>query len=392
MENEAILNMNNLIKIDEENINKYFQEYKKIKKKHKKDSCLSRDDTKKLVLMLNYNKEFYKGEIYDLDLSYLDLSGSNLESMKFINCNFKFSNLKNSYLDAIEFYDCNLDNASFNSSFMECSYFDNCSLKKSAFEKVHLLASVFNDCDLTKSNFSGSNLIEMEGYNLNVTDLIVDDNTAINNGTFENVEWSKTNVSRLNISLDQVKYFFDCIKGIKEIQHFEFDYQKPNFNKIQDNIFKELVNYKSDINETPNHSDVPSNSVFISFASEQKNSIVMPLHKLLKSNYNVWFDEDLDNNSKLKEQIDSEISKCKIAIVILTKEYLVRGWTRYELVKILDRLKKHNCKVVIYSKSIALINLLNKSYLNELDNSQSENIIKVRSINKLESALQYLIP
>ena len=72
--------------------------------------------------------------------------------------------------------------------------------------------------------------------------------------------------------------------------------------------------------------------VFISHASEDKDDFVRPFAEHLKSlGVNVWYDElSLQWGRSLREQIDSGLSNSKYGIVVISKEFIKKDWTKYE--------------------------------------------------------------
>lgn len=73
--------------------------------------------------------------------------------------------------------------------------------------------------------------------------------------------------------------------------------------------------------------------VFISHASEDKDDVVRPLAAALKGHgLEVWYDEyELKIGDSLRRKIDSGLAKSKFGIVVLSKSFLSKGWTNYEL-------------------------------------------------------------
>lgn len=74
-------------------------------------------------------------------------------------------------------------------------------------------------------------------------------------------------------------------------------------------------------------------NVFISHASEEKDEVVRPLAQALKSEgLSVWFDEfELKIGDSLRRKIDKGLANSKFGIVVLSKEFIRKGWTNYEL-------------------------------------------------------------
>lgn len=90
-----------------------------------------------------------------------------------------------------------------------------------------------------------------------------------------------------------------------------------------------------DIDNTPNspYSSDRKYDVFISHASEDKEEIVRPLAHELKSNgLAVWYDEfELQIGDSLRQKIDRGLANSRFGIVVLSKKFISKGWTNYEL-------------------------------------------------------------
>jgi hypothetical protein len=73
--------------------------------------------------------------------------------------------------------------------------------------------------------------------------------------------------------------------------------------------------------------------LFISHASEDKDSIARPLYQALKNcGFSVWFDEaELRMGDSLRERIDDALAKCRYGIVILSPSFLKKSWAKREL-------------------------------------------------------------
>lgn len=79
--------------------------------------------------------------------------------------------------------------------------------------------------------------------------------------------------------------------------------------------------------------------VFISHASEDKDAIVRPLAKaLLNENLRVWFDEfELRIGDSLRRKIDMGLANSRVGLVVLSRAFIGKGWTNYELDGIVTR-------------------------------------------------------
>lgn len=113
--------------------------------------------------------------------------------------------------------------------------------------------------------------------------------------------------------------------------------------------------------------DFREHDVFISHASEDKNEIVRPLAIALRNaGLSVWYDEfELKIGDSLRQKIDKGLAKSKFGIVVLSRSFIKKGWTNYELDGIITRVVSgeqvllpiwHNItkqEVVDFSPSIA---------------------------------------
>ncbi|MEO6286662.1 MAG: DUF1883 domain-containing protein [Dyadobacter sp.] len=93
--------------------------------------------------------------------------------------------------------------------------------------------------------------------------------------------------------------------------------------------------------DTPNGPDAFSKSydVFISHASEDKNDVVRPLaNALVEEGLSVWYDEfELRIGDSLRRKIDKGLANSRFGIVVLSKDFISKGWTNYELDGIITR-------------------------------------------------------
>lgn len=79
--------------------------------------------------------------------------------------------------------------------------------------------------------------------------------------------------------------------------------------------------------------------VFISHASEDKESVVRPLAiALMNRGLKVWYDEfELKIGDSLRRKIDRGLAKSNFGIVVLSKDFIKKGWTNYELDGIISK-------------------------------------------------------
>ena len=107
--------------------------------------------------------------------------------------------------------------------------------------------------------------------------------------------------------------------------------------------------------------------VFISHASEDKAEVVRPLALALQSKgLRVWYDEfELKIGDSLRRKIDKGLANSRFGIVVLSRDFIRKGWTNYELDGIITKSVSgkqivlpiwHNItkqEVIDYSPSIA---------------------------------------
>ncbi|MDY0388824.1 MAG: DUF1883 domain-containing protein [Methanolobus sp.] len=73
--------------------------------------------------------------------------------------------------------------------------------------------------------------------------------------------------------------------------------------------------------------------VFISHASEDKDEVVRPLALALKDKgVRVWYDEfELKIGDSLRRKIDKGLANSRFGIVIISRDFIKKGWPNYEL-------------------------------------------------------------
>lgn len=100
-----------------------------------------------------------------------------------------------------------------------------------------------------------------------------------------------------------------------------------------------LVQGRDESPFNPQDHDQREHDVFISHASEDKEEIVRPLAVALRSaGLSVWYDEfELKIGDSLRQKIDKGLAKSKFGIVVLSKNFIKKGWTNYELDGIITR-------------------------------------------------------
>lgn len=88
--------------------------------------------------------------------------------------------------------------------------------------------------------------------------------------------------------------------------------------------------------------------VFISHASEDKDSLVRPLaQELTDMGFNVWYDEStLKVGDSLRQKIDQGLSSSRYGVVVLSGAFFAKNWPQYELNGLVAR-EMHGGKVIL---------------------------------------------
>ena len=73
--------------------------------------------------------------------------------------------------------------------------------------------------------------------------------------------------------------------------------------------------------------------VFISHASDDKEEVARPLAEALRKNgLSVWYDEfELKIGDSLRRKIDKGIANSNFGIIVISRDFISKGWTNYEL-------------------------------------------------------------
>ncbi len=89
--------------------------------------------------------------------------------------------------------------------------------------------------------------------------------------------------------------------------------------------------------------------VFISYASEDKDSAARPLYEgLLEHGLDVWFDEtELTLGDSLLRKIDDGLARCRFGVVILSEAFFQKTWPERELAGLVARETSSGNKAVL---------------------------------------------
>ncbi len=100
--------------------------------------------------------------------------------------------------------------------------------------------------------------------------------------------------------------------------------------------------------QAPSPSQPESWDVFVSHASEDKDSFVRPLvAELAKAGLRVWFDEqELRVGDSLRRSIDRGLAKSRYGIVVISRSFLAKHWPQRELDGLVAR-EEDGSKVIL---------------------------------------------
>ena len=89
----------------------------------------------------------------------------------------------------------------------------------------------------------------------------------------------------------------------------------------------------TELNEQTSYSSQKEYDFFISHATEDKESFVRPFAEKLESlGLRIWYDEfELKIGDSLRQKIDKGLANSRFGIVVLSKNFIRKGWTNYEL-------------------------------------------------------------
>lgn len=160
------------------------------------------------------------------------------------------------------------------------------------------------------------------------------------------------NISKINSQIRKVKTASsqlerETTRSIRELKNLERkarSYQR----KLQSSSIQALKTMPSlylgnDIYEEDaffqNDAYEKEYDVFISHASEDKETVAHPLADALKSNgLSVWYDEfELKIGDSLRRKIDKGIANSNFGIIVISRDFINKGWTNYELDGLITR-------------------------------------------------------
>lgn len=135
-----------------------------------------------------------------------------------------------------------------------------------------------------------------------------------------------------------------AIRDLKSIERKAKSYQS----KLRSSSIPSLTTVPSLYLGTSNDSDIDAflyddyekeYDVFISHASEDKDEVARPLAEALRNNgLSVWYDEfELRIGDSLRRKIDKGIANSNFGVIVISRDFISKGWTNYELDGLITR-------------------------------------------------------
>jgi len=164
--------------------------------------------------------------------------------------------------------------------------------------------------------------------------------------------FKKPNISKYNSAVRKLKSTANqverdanrAIHDLKSIERKAKSYQS----KLRSSSIPSLTTVPSLYLGTSNDSDIDAflyddyekeYDVFISHASEDKDEVARPLAEALRNNgLSVWYDEfELRIGDSLRRKIDKGIANSNFGVIVISRDFISKGWTNYELDGLITR-------------------------------------------------------
>jgi len=177
----------------------------------------------------------------------------------------------------------------------------------------------------------------------------VNNKTSFKDTSLHEVEWYDVDISGLSIGEDDVNYFWEVVSCTRNTLIYDAKFAQITDKNKQNILYRELKKSSAQYLKN-NELNAIAYDIFISYASEEKDIYALPLYRLLhqENRHSVWLDAgQLTESAKLRLSIESVLSRCNLVIIILSDNYLYKGWTRYELYRTIEECRKRKLQVII---------------------------------------------
>ena len=164
--------------------------------------------------------------------------------------------------------------------------------------------------------------------------------------------FKKPNISKYNSAVRKLKstanqFERDANRAIRDLKSIERK-AKSYQSKLRSSSIPSLTTVPSLYLGTSNDSDIDAflyddyekeYDVFISHASEDKDEVARPLAEALRNNgLSVWYDEfELRIGDSLRRKIDKGIANSNFGVIVISRDFISKGWTNYELDGLITR-------------------------------------------------------
>ena len=132
-------------------------------------------------------------------------------------------------------------------------------------------------------------------------------------------------------SLNDLQWFYEQNPYDSEIKRALLNYEPKNNNRKNQSI--KISNQTNILKKTSDNSHVKKFDVFISHASEDKESFVKELaNELIKRKVKVWYDDfTLKVGDSLRRKIDQGLANSRYGVVVLSEHFFSKEWPQKEL-------------------------------------------------------------
>ena len=164
--------------------------------------------------------------------------------------------------------------------------------------------------------------------------------------------FKKPNMSKINSQMRQLKsttnkFEREANRALSELKSIERK-AKSYQNKLRSSSIQPLTTvpslylgrrYEEDAASSIHEDYEKEYDVFISHASEDKDAVARPLAEALRSNgISVWYDEfELRIGDSLRRKIDKGIANSNFGVIVISRDFIHKGWTNYELDGLITR-------------------------------------------------------
>lgn len=127
----------------------------------------------------------------------------------------------------------------------------------------------------------------------------------------------------------------------RQIKSYQNKLRSSSMPSIEDapSLYLGNTNYSPDDYYTYGTDETKEYDVFISHASEDKADVARPLaYALEKNGLAVWYDEfEMRIGDSLRRKIDKGIANSNFGIIVISRDFISKGWTNYELDGLITR-------------------------------------------------------